>query len=115
MATNSSVQFKKSRFVHGGTTDVYSSRLGWWKKKTIEKSDDDIFVTINARYAKRPWMVAYDYYSGQHSFQWLVLQYNNILDIDEEFVVGKTIRIPTPQRLGLEILSGRMGGNRVVE
>lgn len=114
MAVNKSTEFSRSRYVHGGTTDVYPNRLGWWRRRTLPKSDDDIFITINARYAKRPWMVADDYYSD-HNYEWMILQYNSILDVNVEFVVGKVIRIPTPQRLGLEILSGRLGGNPASE
>lgn len=109
-----STEFNRSRYVHGGTTDRHPTRLGWWSRKDLAKSPDDIFVTINARYHKRPWMVAYDYYQD-HNLEWLVLQYNSILDINEEFVSGKVIRIPSAQRLGLEILTGSLGGNRVGE
>lgn len=114
MALNKSTEFAKSRYVHGGTTDVYPTRLGWWSRRTLTKSDDDIYITINARYNKRAWMVADDYY-GQHNLEWLILQYNNILDPNEEFVTGVTIRIPTPQRMGLEIVVGKLGGNTVSE
>lgn len=114
MALNKSTEYPRSRYVHGGDTTVYPTRLGWWQRRTLPKSDDDIFVTINSRYTRRPWMVAHDYY-GESNYEWLILQYNSILDINEEFVAGKLIRIPTPQRLGLEILSGTVGGNPASE
>lgn len=114
MALNKSTEFNRSRYVHGGTTTVHPTRLGWWSRRKLPTSDDDIFLVVNARYARRPWMVAHDYY-GEHNYEWLILQYNAILDVNDEFVVGKVIRIPTPQRLGLEILSGTVGGNPAKE
>lgn len=114
MALNKSSEFTKSRYVHGGITDVYPTRLGWWSRRKLQKSDDDIFIVIDARSNRRPWIVADDYY-GQHNLEWLILQYNNILDPNVEFVTGTTIRIPTAQRLGLEILVGKLGGNAVKE
>lgn len=114
MALNKSTEYNRSRYVHGGETTVYPTRLGWWSRKKLPKSDDDIFITINARYNKRAWMVAYDYY-GEHNFEWLILQYNSILDPNEEFITGREIRLPTPQRLGLEVLSGVVGGKPASE
>lgn len=109
-----STDFRRSRYVHGGITDVHPTRLGWWKRTPIPKADDDIFITINSRYHKRPWMVAHDYYT-EHNYEWLILQYNSILDINDEFVIGKVIRIPSPQRLGLEIMTRQVGGKPVRE
>ncbi len=114
MALDKSTNFQKSRYVHGGTTDVYPTRLGWWSRRSFAKSDDDIFITLSARYHRRPWMVAFDYY-GEHNLEWMILQYNSILDPNVEFVTGAQIRIPTAQRLGLEILTGSTGGKPVVE
>lgn len=109
MSLAKSTLFNKSRYVHGGTTVSYPNRLGWWTRRKLPISDDDIFITINARYNKRPWNVAHDYY-GSSDLKWVILQYNNILDVNLEFVTGAVIRIPTPQRMGLEFLSGTTGG-----
>lgn len=114
MATYNSTEINRSRFVQGGTTDRYPTRLGWWARRDMPKSDSDIIITINARYQYRPWIVAYDYY-GSESMEWLVLQYNNILDTMEEFGIGAEIRLPTNQRLNLEILSKQSGGKNVSE
>lgn len=114
MATYNSTDINRSRFVQGGATERYPTRLGWWTRRAMPKSDTDIIIVINARYQFRPWMVAYDYY-GSESLEWVVLQYNNILDTMEEFVQGAEIRIPTNQRLNLEILSKQAGGKVVSE
>lgn len=114
MATYNSTNSTRSRYTQGGTTDRYPTRLGWWDRRILPKSDTDIFVTIDARYEFRPWMVAYDYY-GSESLEWLVLQYNDILDTMEDFVQGVELRLPTNQRLNLEILSKQTGGKIVSE
>lgn len=113
MATSSnSTDNNRSRYVQGGTTDRYPTRLGWWDRRSLPTDDSDISVTIDARYQYRPWMVAYDYF-GSESLEWVVLQYNNILDTMEEFTQGTVIKLPTQQRLNLEILSKASGGNIV--
>ena len=99
---DSSTQQKNGRYVQGGSTDVYKNRLGWWERETIAASDDDIEIEIGARYEGRPDRLAADYY-GKSSYMWVVLQFNSILDINTEFTLGKTIRIPTYQRVLFEI------------
>lgn len=104
----------RSRYVQGGTTDRYATRIGWWDRRDMPKSDTDITITIDSRYEHRPWIVASDVY-GADNLEWVVLQYNGILDVIEEFVVGRVITLPTPHRLNLEILSRSAGGNRVTD
>jgi len=99
---NSSVDNKKSRYVKGGITEVFSTRLGWWERIIYERSKDDISYTIEAKYNLRPDLLAFDLY-GSPVYTWVILQYNNILDINLEFVEGKTITIPSPNRVKLEM------------
>lgn len=106
-----STELRKSRYVQGGSTEVHPTRLGWWERRNIPRANDDISVTIDQKYTKRPDLVAYDAY-GSASLQWLVLQFNNILDINTEFVEGKTIFLPTEQRLFMEIMNKPVGGVR---
>lgn len=113
-ANDNSANNSRGRYSQGGTTDRYPTRLGWWDRRTLPKSDTDIIITIDARYQYRPWMVAYDYY-GSESLEWVILQYNNILDTMEEFGQGVVITIPTSARLNLEILSKQSGGKTVSE
>lgn len=114
VASFNSTDVHRSRYVQGGTTERYPTRLGWWSRKPMSKSDTDITITINNRYHQRPWLVAADVY-GADNLEWVILQYNCILDVVEEFVMGKVITIPTPQRLNLEILSNQAGGKRMTE
>jgi len=64
----------------------------------------DIIYVIPVVYAGKPDLIAFDYY-GRNDLGWLVLQYNNIVDINEELTVGKTIRLPAKRRVFYSILS----------
>ena len=94
----SSFQKRRSRMLNGGDTEVKGNKLGWWERKPLPRDDaTDITFEIDEEYSKRPHLVAFDFY-GLVSLTWLVLQYNNIVDIEEEFVRGKTITIPSRSR-----------------
>ena len=115
MATKfNSTDVSRSRYVQGGQTERYPTRLGWWTRRTLPTSDTDIQVTIDVRTHQRPWVVAYDVY-GSEELEWVVLQYNNILDVTEEFVFGRTIILPTAQRLKLEIFGNPSGGIKMTD
>jgi hypothetical protein len=95
---------KNSRMLQGGTTQVYKDRLGWFEKRTdIEKDryDDTIFV-IEKKYEYKPWLVA-KILLGREDLDWIILQYNDIVDIMEEFVAGRTIRVPSKARVDFSI------------
>ena len=104
-----STENRRSRYVQGGETSVYSNRLGWWERRDIPNYDDDIVITISQLHDRRPDLLAADLY-GTPSLQWLVLQYNNILDINTEFVAGKEIRLPSEERVMLDLLNQPIGG-----
>jgi len=111
MSNRNSVQSRESRYVQGGDTDVFENRLGWWERDIGTFQDDatDLFITIAPQYSKRPDRLAFDMY-GRSGLQWLVLQYNNIVDINEEFLAGKKIRLPDPSRAAFSFLNKRTGG-----
>ena len=109
--TNNAVNRRNSRYTQGGTTDRYPNRLGFWDRRSIPESDTDITVVIQTSEDRRPDLVAYNIY-GQSELQWLVLQYNNIVDIETEFTAGTEIRLPEPRRVTLDILTQPVGGNR---
>lgn len=102
----SSVLKKNTRYVQGGTTEIFPNRLGLWEKRTDIERDaiTDGEFTITARYARRPDRIAYAYYQ-RNDLQWLILQYNNIVDINTEFVTGRLIYLPSPLRVFSEILT----------
>ncbi len=110
-ATNAS-EVKTGRYTQGGLVDRYNRRLGWWERFPMDRSTDDIRFVITKQYENRPDLVAYAVYE-KSTLAWLVLQYNNIVDINTEFVTGKVLTLPTPQRAQTNILSQRTGGNIV--
>lgn len=93
-----------SRYVQGGVTDVLEKSLGWWERIDIPKRDDDITYIVPVEYVIRPDLIAYDVY-GSPDLLWLVLQFNNILDPTTELYAGKELRLPTPSRVRLSVLT----------
>lgn len=109
--TNSTDQ-KVSRYVQGGITDRFSNRLGWWERIIIPKATDDFPYTIPAAFNKRPDLVAKAVYN-QVGLMWLVLDFNNIVDVETEFVTGAVLKLPTQRRVLLSIIVKPTGGNPV--
>ena len=104
MATNNSIFNKDSRYVQGGITTVKSNKLDWWEKLPIKQDSTDVVVVISAVYNRRPDIMA-KYFYGKSTLMWVILQFNNIVDINEEFIEGKEIRVPTRIRVQLELLN----------
>jgi len=95
----SSANDATSRYVMGGATDQLNPGfLDWWEETIFPPALDDIPFTITRKYDKRPDLLAYDTY-GKDKKMWLILQYNNIQDINTEFVEGKEILLMSPQRV----------------
>jgi len=85
-----------SRYVQGGTTDYKPNRVGFWDRDNNKFSGNIEDITINSlplQYVNRPDLVAFDYY-GRADLAWIVLIYNNVVDL-EEFKAGMTIVIPS--------------------
>jgi hypothetical protein len=95
----SSLDQKNCRLVQGGTTEMDGNFLAYWEKKEIldNQLDDQIF-TITADYAFRPDKISYKLY-GRSDFMWIVLQYNNIVDINEELGIGVVLTVPSYGRV----------------
>lgn len=81
------------RHLKGGKLDEY----GFFERKIFKKTLDDMKITISKHYHKRPDKLAYDIY-GNQGLIWFVLQYNDMLSIDE-FVEGSKIELPSPKNL----------------
>ena len=111
MAQRNSVFNPKSRYVQGGDTEVYENRLGWWERDldSLTEDDTDDFIVIANRYDRRPDKFAADYF-GNATMMWVLLQFNHFVDINEEFVAGKRIRVPIPDRAIFDFLSQSTGG-----
>lgn len=107
MSKPSSLENKHSRYVQGGTTSRKKKTVGWWERDTtISKNgkDDILIPALPAVYNNRPDLLSYDLY-GNNNLEWLILQYNNIVDITEEFVTGARIVAPSKARLFSGILT----------
>ena len=111
MALDNSLDNAKGRYTQGGETEAFDQRLGWWERdlETLNQNDTDLFVIIQSKYDKRPDLFAADYF-GSSLLMWTVLQFNNIVDINEEFITGKTIRMPVQERVLFDFLNKRTGG-----
>jgi hypothetical protein len=94
----SSLNNKNCRMVRGGTTEISGQFLGYWDKATFPTDNiTDVKFTITSDYAFRADKISYKLY-GRDDFQWLVLQYNNIVDINEELTVGSVLILPSYAR-----------------
>lgn len=107
-----SVENNNGRYVQGGLVDVFPNRLGWWNRYDIPKHPTDIRVNITKDTDKRPDLVSNDIYQTPN-LAWLVLQYNDIVDINQQFLSGRQIMLPSNQRVKLSILTRSVGGNIV--
>lgn len=96
-------QIRESRYFQGGRCDITPNTIEWWESYDFKRSPTDIEIVITPKYAKRPDLLAHDAY-GKSWLDWFVLQYNNIVDLNEEFVEGCTLVLPTRQRLFAELL-----------
>lgn len=101
----SSIYKRYSRYLQGGTTEVKQKKLGWWERRTdfLTPAPDDIIIyALPKVYEGKPGLLTYDIY-GREDLEWIVLQYNNIVDIVEEFVAGARINLPSKRRVFFDI------------
>ncbi len=109
--SKNSTYTKNSRYVHGGQTEVNGTQfIEWWDRTIFPVDTSDGTYILEKIYEGRPDKLASVLY-GDSSLWWLILQYNNILDLNEEFVEGTELTIPTKDRVTKEFLvSGKTGG-----
>lgn len=89
---------RQSRMLNGGKTEIKGDKLGWWERESFEKNTTtDVRVTIPDVYDRRPDLLSYRVYQTPRLF-WLILQYNNIVDVEEEFRSGQEIILPSRVR-----------------
>ena len=101
----SSSRKKNSRYVQGGVSEIDTKFIRWWERENFNQDDiTDLVYVIPKVYEGKPDLIAYDYY-GRHDLAWLVLQYNNIVDVNEELALGKSIKLPTKDRVFYSMLS----------
>ena len=104
----SSLESKNSRYIQGGLTQPNTNRLGWWERDIILPAEDDITFVVTITFAQRPDAIASAFYDNP-TLAWIVLQYNTIQDVETELVVGKTIKLPSKNRVLTSILSRPLG------
>lgn len=105
----SSVNKRHTRYVQGGTTTTFPLRLGFWERLVLLPDDDDLFHTISNRQDRRADIIADDVY-GRANLAWIVLQFNNIVDVNLELRAGTELRLPTPDRVFFDLLNRSTGG-----
>lgn len=88
-----------SRITQGGNITTTNNKQ-FWNRKVYENHYTDTVFTITPKYEFQPDLIAYDMY-GDTSYEWLVLQFNNITDPWTQLKVGVIVRLPTLSRLGL--------------
>lgn len=105
----SSLRRRNSRYVQGGTTITVGDRLDWWDRRDFSESDiHETIFKIEGVYVKRPDLVAEEHL-GSSELEWIILQYNNIVDINEEFIFGKKINIPSKSYVRTYIINRPIG------
>ncbi len=92
------------RYNKGGTTAANGSNIGWWQRTVFPTSADDMVFNLPQKYEGAPDLLSYDVY-GTDLLGWFVMQYNNLIDVENEFVTDVTIRLPTKSRLMSQLLS----------
>jgi hypothetical protein len=105
--TLSSAQNGLSRYVQGGTTYSSPYGLGWWSRFIFPSASDDVQFEITIRYVNRADLIAFDMY-GISDLEWLVLQYNNILNPKQELINGAMLTLPSNYRVQTQLMSQRV-------
>lgn len=110
MAQNKHSAYEKGgRYVNGGVVEVSQDKLEWWEHQPIASADTDRVYVIEEEYHQRPDKLAAITY-GDSRLGWVLLQANSIIDVVDEFVTGRTIIIPTKDRVQNAILGRKIGG-----
>jgi hypothetical protein len=102
----SSVLKQRSRYVQGGISEITDTAVMWWERDlslSIPAADDYIINSLPMLYDGRPDLLARDVY-GQEGLEWIILQANSIIDINEEFIAGAYIRMPSQARVQSSII-----------
>lgn len=106
--SNTSLNFRKGRYVSGGETEVSGRFLEWWDRRFFTRDPTDRIYTVERRFEGRLDLIAAVFLSEPRHW-WLIAQYNNLLDPTVEVHEGRVLYIPTPERAD-ELLDGRSGG-----
>lgn len=108
MAISNSLYLNTSRYVHGGDSEQADNRIEWWSRRVLPPDSSDITYVVENFYEGNPQAIATVFY-GEPRYWWVICQFNSILDPISEITAGRTLLIPTSDRLNL-MLTGRKGG-----
>ena len=103
-----STQFKQSRYVSGGQTEVNSRALEWWERKEFQRDSSDRQYTIEQTTQNRLDLIS-KLFLGDEKLAWFIAQYNFILDPLSECIPGRVLFIPEQGRINT-MLRGQLGG-----
>lgn len=107
----SSLKRKSSRILQGGTSYISGTKIAWWDMRNIRGDDiQETQYTVTLSTAGRPDLIAFDVYANSE-LEWVVLQYNNIVDVLEELVIGKQLLLPSRAYINTNIITKPSGIN----
>lgn len=110
----SSLRKKNSRMLQGGIAEESDTFIKWWERDVLPRDDiTDILYTIKKVYEFKPDLISFDYY-GRNDLGWLILQYNNIVDVNEELKVGQQILLPSKNRVFFQIITRSLVSKRLI-
>mgnify|MGYP001157445761 CR=1 FL=1 len=91
---------KYSSYSQYYTTDQTSWCLNLLSFRNIDEDPSDIIISLDSKYEKDPYMLAYDYYNNEKLW-WVFMVVNPdiIFDPINDMVAGTYIRVPTLSRL----------------
>lgn len=92
------------RYATGGQTTSNGRFLGYYDKQNIAPASDDVPWVIEVPFENRPDLIA-NRFLGNPRLAWVILLRNDILNPLTELTAGKTISIPSNNRVQSEILS----------
>jgi transcriptional regulator with XRE-family HTH domain len=73
--------------------------------KDVKSSNTYIVISkLPKTYEKRQDLLAFDMYN-RADYDWVILQYNNIVDIEEEFITGVSLILPSKLKVDIDIMS----------
>jgi hypothetical protein len=110
----SSVLKNDNRYVSGGYAEIETLKVKWWERKIFPKEDfSDRRFVITKDFEFRPDLISNEFF-GRPDLGWLILQYNNIVDIMEELAVGKEIIVPDRARTLRTLLTKQRPANAAI-
>jgi hypothetical protein len=97
ISTNS-LDYRTSRYVQGGLTEVGPVGLEWWEAYDFPTDPSDLLYVVEQKYQNRLDLIANVFYADW-TLWWIIAQYNNILDPYSEITSGTILILPTKTRL----------------